>query len=328
MYDMHYDLLTILYYNLTKNNKYQNINKLIDDCKKIYNNNITGGIINLYFMSKKEMLDELDIKEEELQDVVKMFKKSIEYLDIFKEKNIIQKNIDFIYSIEGCDFLKDEKELEKLYQLGLRSILPVWNNKNKFGSGIRTNEGITKEGIKLIKKAIELGIIIDISHANEQTFYDIINITKEEKEKGKNPILMASHSNVKTLCNRKRNLDDLQLEKLKEEDGYIGLFTNGNFLSLNNKNFNYQKRQEEYLKHLKYIIEKIGFSQDKILISTDDMNFHPDSSYHNIEAFPIETIKKDLYSIITKEYDRKTAKKIMKDNPQRLINKIKTLKQQ
>ena len=82
MYDMHYDLLTILYFNLKNNNKLSNQDKLISDCIKIYNNNVLGGIIDLYFMSPNEMLDELGITSEELQDVKKMFKQSINYLNI------------------------------------------------------------------------------------------------------------------------------------------------------------------------------------------------------------------------------------------------------
>lgn len=75
MYDMHYDLLTILYFNLKNNNKLSNQDKLINDCIKIYNNNVLGGIIDLYFMSQNEMLDELGITREELQDVKKCLSK-------------------------------------------------------------------------------------------------------------------------------------------------------------------------------------------------------------------------------------------------------------
>ena len=175
MYDMHYDLLTILYYNNIKGNKYANVNKVIEDCKNIYSNNIKGGIINLYFMSYKEMYDEIGIGKNEVNDVKRMFKESVIYLDRFKDMGIIPKDIDFIYSIEGCDYLESVLDLEVLYDLGLRSILPVWNNKNKYASGNRSCDGITKEGVELVKKAIELGIIIDVSHANKRSFNDILD---------------------------------------------------------------------------------------------------------------------------------------------------------
>ena len=66
MYDMHYDLLTILYCK-----KKKKINLKLETIKKIYDNNVIGGIVNLYFMSKQEMKEQLNI---EYFDVTKMFK--------------------------------------------------------------------------------------------------------------------------------------------------------------------------------------------------------------------------------------------------------------
>lgn len=56
MYDMHYDLLTIIYYNFKEDNPKSNKERALHDCEMIYkNNNILGGIINLYFMSETDM---------------------------------------------------------------------------------------------------------------------------------------------------------------------------------------------------------------------------------------------------------------------------------
>ena len=323
MYDMHYDLLTILYYNFKENNLKADKQKLLKDCEEIYkNNNILGGIINLYFMSESEMKEELGIEKEELSKVIPMFKKSIELLDLLKYSQIIPENIDFIYSIEGCDYFKSEEDLEELYNLGLRSILPVWNEKNKFGSGYRSEEGLTELGKKLILKAIDLGIIIDVSHANFKTFNDIIDIIEVEKNKGKNVTVIASHSNVKSLCDRKRNLSDDELNRLKNVGGYIGLFTNGNFLSIDNEEIDYEERQQNFLKHLDYIINKIGFSEDKILISSDDMNFNPDPSYHHLEAFELSRISTDLRELLEKYYSSDFTNKVMINNAKELIKNI------
>lgn len=321
MYDMHYDLLTILYYNLKKNNPKSNIKKLTEDLINMYEGNIKGGIINLYFMSEEEMEDELGITKDELTDVKKMLNQSIKYLKSFQECNIIPKDIDYIYSVEGCDFLTSEKDLVELYNLGVRSIIPVWNTENKFGSGNRTNKGLTEMGVKLIEKAIELGIIIDISHANEKTFFDIMEVIKKNGDKNIN--LMASHSNVRTLCDRQRNLTDEQLTTLKDNGGYIGLFTNGNFISLNNREIPYEKRLENFIKHLKYLIEVIGFSTKKIIISTDDMNFNPDPSYHHLETYPIQDIANKLRESITKEFGNEIAEDILINNSKKLINNVK-----
>lgn len=324
MYDMHYDLLTILYFNLKMNNPLANEEKLISDCLKIYkNNNVRGGIINLYFESIEEMKEELGINEDEVNNVIDMLKTSIQHFKNFQGFNIIPKDIDYIYGIEGCDFLKDEKDLDTLYSLGLRSMIPVWNNPNKFGSGNRDTYGLTEAGVRLIKKAIDLGIIVDVSHANEKTFYDIASVVEEEKIKGKTVNFMASHSNVRTLCDRARNLSDDQLKRLKELDGYIGLFTNGNFLSLDNRSIDSDKRIENYLKHLDYIINVIGFKKDRILVATDNMDFEPDPSYHNLGVCSYEVTKEKLYESISKKYDEELANMILFENPKKLINSVR-----
>ncbi len=287
---------------------------------KIYHNNVLGGIINLYFMSPREMQEELGITKEELQDVKGMFQKSIKYLEDLQKKAIISSKIEFLYSIEGCDYLKDETELATLYDMGLRAILPVWNEKNKFGSGNRSPEGLTQMGKRLIEKAIQLGIVIDISHANKKTFYDILNVVEQVKANNYEPMLIASHSNVRAICDRDRNLDDEQLQSLKRVGGYLGLFTNGNFLSLNNQDLTYQERQEAFLQHLHYVIDKIGFPISKLLVSTDDMNFNPDSSYHHREAFPLEKIATELHEKIKRDFGEEVAQAILIDNPQRIMN--------
>lgn len=327
MYDMHYDLLTILYFRLNAENQFYNPKKVLEDCRKIYNQNVLGGIINLYFMSQKEMLGELDISKEELDDVLGMFQLSIQYLKYLQDNQIIPSSLDFIYSIEGCDYLKGVQDLEQLYELGLGAILPVWNEKNKFGSGIRSKDGLTEMGKQLIQKAAKLGILIDLSHANEKTFYEMLDVLEVEKEKYPDLLVACTHSNVRNLCPRDRNLTDEQLIRLKNIGGYIGLFTNGNFLSSRNKELNYGKRAQEYLKHLEYILYHIEFPLDKIIVSTDDMNFHPESGYHHLEAFPLTTIADDLYEVIGNAFGEDVAQAILLDNPRTIISQIKQKRQ-
>lgn len=322
MYDMHYDLLSILYSNFMGNKKTRNIEKIVKDCKKIYNfNNIIGGVINLYFMTPLEMEKELGIDISKSVDVTEMFKISLTLIDLFKKLNVINPDTDFLYSIEGCDYIKDENELNDLYNLGLRSILLVWNNKNKYGSGNNSEGGLTFEGKKFLRKAIDLGIVIDLSHANQETFDNMVELIVEEQAKGKDPIVIASHSNCRNLCDRKRNLTDEHLIKLRDIGGYIGLFSNRNFVSKNTDNENLEERKISYLKHIDHVLE-LGFSEDKILLSTDDMNFNLDPSYHGLQTFELENIASDLRNILENKYNIDFVNKIMIDNAKNLIKKV------
>ena len=327
MYDAHYDLLTILYFKMRNDNKNKDIEGLVSDLKKIYSsNNITGGIVNLFFMSFDEMRDELDISKEECLNVPLMFEESLKNLEVLKEEGIIPYNTDFLYSIEGCDYIKDAFELERLYNMGLSAILPVWNEENKYGSGNRGASGLTDDGVKFLKKAIELGIIIDVSHANERTFFDIMDLVCEEKSKGKEPFVIASHSNVRSLCDIERNLTDDELVRLKEVGGYIGVLVHGGFLTLDNEEISMDERKPYLIEHLNYLREVIGFDDDRIMIATDNMNYHPDSSYHGLEAFKIDNINEVLSSYLRKFYDDRFIDDLMRSNMKELFADVRNYK--
>ena len=122
MFDLHYDLLTYIYMN--KNNL-KEVKKHID---KIFTNNITGGIFNLFYMSPKEMQEELKIKKEEIN----IIKNLEEVKELINKNSLISSNIKYIYGIEGLDYLEKLEDLDIIYNLGVRSVNIVWNNDNKF----------------------------------------------------------------------------------------------------------------------------------------------------------------------------------------------------
>ena len=181
--------------------------------------------------------------------------------------------------------------------------------------------GLTYKGKKFIKKAIDLGIIIDLSHANPRTFKGIIRVIKKEQSKGKDPVVIASHSNCRKLCDRKRNLTDKQLIQLRDVGGTIGLFSNSAFLSLDAQNMSHDERKEKYIEHIKHVMD-LGFNIDNIVLSTDDMNFDPDSSFHGLETFNLENLKIETEELLRKHFDEKIVKKLMCENAKNIINKV------
>lgn len=327
MYDSHYDLLTIIYFNLKKGNPKANKQKLINDCINVYKDeNVYGGIINLYFMSPEEMIDELGITKSECEDVKSMFKTAINGLKQMQSEGVIPNDRKFIFSIEGCDFIKDPIELLDLYNMGLRAILPVWNNENRYGSGNRTKKGLTFLGRELVKLAINLGIAIDLSHANEQTFSDVMDVVEKSIIEGKEPIVLASHSNARSICNRDRNLSDEQIIRLKNAGGYFGLFSNGNFVSLDNESISKEQRRRKFVNMVSYVVNDLGYPKDKILLATDDMNFNPDTSYHGLETFDIFNLKKEVNASLRQRFDEETINMFMVSNFENLYNRINNIK--
>lgn len=293
MFDLHYDLLTQIYIN--KNNT-EYLKKYF---KKIYNEkNITGGIFNLFYMSPKEMKEELDINTEEINIIenLKIVKNLINKYQLLPEKT------NYIIGVEGLDYLNKFEEIDELYKLGVRSVNIVWNNDNKFGGGAKgnNNRGLTKMGNQLVEKLVQKNIAIDLSHSNEKTFYDTINVCNELKNKGKLPIIFASHSNIKELCNVPRNLSNNQITEIAKLGGIIGIVGVKQFcikeISFNNNKNKYYKA---YIEHIKYLKNLLG-GVDNIAISTDNMTYYGTEYYKNFNVFKQENIKKELKRLLLK----------------------------
>jgi membrane dipeptidase len=130
--------------------------------------------------------------------------------------------IGAILHFEGATGIDDDLMLLRLgYHLGLRSMGLTWSNVNKFGTGVRVTTrhqrktGLTDMGRDLVKKAQNLGITIDVSHLNDQSFWDLYAITEK-------PII-ATHSNARSICNHPRNLTDDQIKAIHEKHGTIGI---------------------------------------------------------------------------------------------------------
>lgn len=291
MFDYHYDLLTEVYLNRN------NIPKLKEYYKEAYNkNNITGGIFNLFFMSEKEMEEELGIQKEELN----LKKMLFTVHKIIEENKLIPEGVKYVYGIEGLDYLEKIDDVEYLYKMGVRSANIVWNNENKFGGGSKASKdtGLTSLGMELVEKLVETGITIDLSHANEKTFFDITDYLSYLKQKGRAIRVIASHSNAKKLCDVPRNLTDEQLLTIKKLGGIVGVVGIKRFCKTGNID---EVTIGDYLKHIEYIANLFG-GTSQIGIATDDMKYYPiDKEYYDrANLFGIENARELLPHIESK----------------------------
>lgn len=296
MIDTHYDLLSIAYVAYLKQD-YSYLRKI----STFFNeNNVSGVIANLYFMSEEEMINELHPR---------YYQKDVSVLEMFKKaKDILISylpNTDILFSIEGADYINDNNELEALYNNGLNSLIIAWNTRSKYASGNRSSEGLTDLGRSLLNKATSLGIGIDVSHANKKTFDDIIDLVSKAKLNSNNVCCYASHSNSKEVCNKDRNLSDDQLLKLKNVDGQVGIFSNKKFIINydNNEFVNQYEKENTYLNHIEHISNIIG--KDNIMLATDDMDFCSsyDKEYGEVQIFDYSNLRNSIYNVLSQKYD-------------------------
>lgn len=122
----------------------------------------------------------------------------------------IGENIDYIHT---------------LYDFGVRHTSLSWNEENLLATGCKgdSKKGLTNLGKKAVNIINDKGIILDVSHLNEKSFWDTVNHSTK-------PII-ASHSNSKVLANVPRNLTDKQLLAIRDMNGIVGLNTYKYFVS-------------------------------------------------------------------------------------------------
>jgi membrane dipeptidase len=151
--------------------------------------------------------------------------------------------------LEGLSCIGEEVEdIYTLYQLGFRHAILTWNEQNDLATGVKgdLDRGLTQKGKEAIKIINDLGIILDVSHANEKTFWDICNETEVP--------FMASHSNARALCDVSRNLTDNQIKAIGEKKGLIGMNSFNEFISFEPENMTV----DFLINHLEHVVDLIG----------------------------------------------------------------------
>ena len=135
---------------------------------------------------------------------------------------------------DGAAVLNDVENVDKLYTEGVRYIGLTWNKSNLIGSSAkdesegRKKTGLTGFGKQVVKRMDQIGMLVDVSHSGEKTFWDVI-------ENSKNPII-ASHSNCYALDPHYRNLKDDQIKAIAEREGVIMINFLDDFINDGGKN--------------------------------------------------------------------------------------------
>lgn len=193
-------------------------------------------------------------------------------LNIVRNYNDIKNDkINYIIGLEGLDFLDDADELYFYYQYGVRLISLTWNYSNLFATAItnNNNKGLSDEGIKAVQIMNKLGIIIDVSHLNDQCSLEVVELSSK-------PVI-ASHSNARAICDVPRNLPDELIKAIAKKNGLIGINAFHLFVSDDKE----KKCIAGLIEHIDYLKNLVGI--DHIAFGFDFMEFLPAASVDNIE---------------------------------------------
>jgi membrane dipeptidase len=145
--------------------------------------------------------------------------------DIRKAKK--QHKIAALMGMEGGHMIDDDLRLLRMYAaLGVRYLTlthGVSTNWADSSTGEPKNNGLSDFGKDVIRELNRLGVMVDISHVSDKTFYDALEVTKA-------PII-ASHSSCRALCDVPRNMTDDMLRALARNGGVVQINYSKGFLS-------------------------------------------------------------------------------------------------
>jgi membrane dipeptidase len=143
-----------------------------------------------------------------------------------------QKKLAVLFGVEGGHMIENDlNKLDALYKRGARYMTLTWNNSTDWATSAAdettkgdslTHKGLTDLGKQIVHHMNELGMLVDLSHVGEQTFWDAIATTTK-------PVLV-SHSCVYALCPHRRNLKDDQIKAVAKNGGVIHLNFYSGFL--------------------------------------------------------------------------------------------------
>ena len=132
------------------------------------------------------------------------------------EANRAAGKMSAILTLEGPAGIKfDAGRLEELYKRGFRISTLGWNEKNILVGSHRTGGGLTDAGREYVRECQRLGILVDVSHISDEGFWDIMEITEAP--------IVASHSNLRSVCDHSRNLTEDMYRAIVQTGGTAGI---------------------------------------------------------------------------------------------------------
>src|SRR3989454_3771071 len=133
-----------------------------------------------------------------------------------------EKKLAALMGIEGGHSIENDIHLLRdFYRLGVRYMTLSWSNTNEWADSsgdmdnpkVQHHNGLTDSGKQIVLEMNRLGMMVDISHVSDKTFWDTIAVTKA-------PVI-ASHSSSRVLSNHPRNMTDEMLQAVAKNSGVV-----------------------------------------------------------------------------------------------------------
>ena len=148
-----------------------------------------------------------------------------------------------LLGVEGAELLCAVSP-DEAYRDGVRIVTLTWNYPNCLGGSCVTGGGLTEKGRAFVRRAGELGIVVDVSHGSDELFFDVAEVSKKP--------FIASHSNSRAVHPHRRNLTDEQFQTLVKSGGVAGVNLYAEFVT------NGPCRMVDVIRHIEHFLSLGG----------------------------------------------------------------------
>ncbi len=222
-----------------------------------------------------------------------------------------RKQVCGLLSIEGGEAIEGSLALlRSFYRSGVRAIGLTWNQRNDLADGvgeISAKSGLTDLGITVVKEMERLGMLVDVSHLSESSFWGVDQVSERP--------YIASHSNAKALASHRRNLTDKQIEALAKKGGVIGVVFCPGFVADEDENVSLAKLCD-HIDHIKKVagIDHVGLGSD-----FDGFGMAPGSPQVMKDVSEMPRLTEELLS---RGYTEEEVKKVLGGNWLRVYKEV------
>ncbi len=198
-----------------------------------------------------------------------------------------------ILAVEGAEILNGRIErLDKMYAKGVRLLTLMWKGRTCIGGSYDTDYPLDRFGAAVLRHCFNLGIVPDMSHASDKTFYDCVNIAEAAGKP-----LIASHSNSRAVFDHPRNLTDEMFGIIRDMGGIVGISLYPKHLSPA------ECTTEDVLRHIEHYIMMDG--ENTVCLGCD---------FDGIEETPVDIPSVRFISNLAYEMEKRGYGKLLIDN--------------
>jgi membrane dipeptidase len=187
--------------------------------------------------------------------------------------------LGFVLSMEGADPILTPDQLEEWWALGLRLLGPTHYGPGRYAGGTGTELGLTDLGPPLLREMDRLGMLLDVTHLSDQSFWEAF-----EHYHG---AVLASHNNCRSLVPHQRQFSDDQLQAIIERDGVVGVAFDAWMLKPDWSGLDHDNHDvtlNTVVDHIDYICQLAGTSRHAALGTDLDGGFGREQSPSDLDT--------------------------------------------